>query len=92
MQYNDPELTEKNWCPEGIIFSISNNQTGQRYFMRYAGIEKIDGIEMCNLYIAVTNENGTMQIDCLSDYSGQYFKLKIRNQDGNVRYKFLYSI
>ena len=85
VQYNDPELTEKNWCPERAIFSISNNQTGEGYFMRYAGIEIIDGIEMCNLCTEITNENGTMQIDCLSDNSGEYFRFRIVDEDGNVQ-------
>ena len=88
MQYNDRELTEKNWCPEGAIFSISNNQTGEGYFIRYAGIEKINGIEMCNLCSEITNENGTMQIDYLFDNSGDYFKFRIRDEEGNVRMLF----
>lgn len=84
VQYNDPKLTEKNWCPEKELFSISNERTGEGYFMRYAGIEIIDGIEMCNLCTEITNENGTMQIDCLSDYSGEYFKYRVLDEEGKV--------
>ena len=84
VEYNERELTEENWCPEGIIFSISNDQTDEGYLMRYAGIEKIDGIDMCNLCSEITNENGTMQIDYLSDYSGDYFIFRILDEDGKV--------
>lgn len=52
--------------------------------MRYAGIEKIDGIDMCNLCSEITTENGTMQIDCLSDYSGDYFIFRILDEEGKV--------
>ena len=85
VQYNDPEITEKNWCPERAIFSISNNQTSEGYFIRFAGIEMIDGIEMCNLCTDISNENGTMQIDYLFDNSGDYFRFRIVDEEGNVQ-------
>ncbi|MBA1341362.1 MAG: hypothetical protein C5S40_04410 [ANME-2 cluster archaeon] len=85
VEYNDPELTEKNWCLEEVIFSISNPQTSEGYLIRYAGIEKIDGIEMCNLCSEISNENGTMQIDYLFDNSGDYFRFRIVDDEGNVQ-------
>lgn len=84
LEYNEPELSEENWCTEGVVFSISNDQTGEGYLMRYAGIEKIDGIEMCNLCSEISNENGTMQIDYLSERSGDYFRFRVLDGDGNV--------
>ncbi|HIH87542.1 MAG TPA: hypothetical protein HA304_06535 [Methanosarcinales archaeon] len=85
VEYNDPELTEKNWCPEEVIFSISDPRTSEGYLIRYAGIEKIDGIEMCNLCSEISNENGTMQIDYLFDNSGDYFRFRIVDDEGNVQ-------
>ncbi len=85
MQYEDPKLTDENWCPKTTLFGISNNQTGEGYSIRYTGIETINGVELCNSCAKVSKENGTMQFDMLFDKSGDFYLMRVRDGEGNIQ-------
>ena len=85
VQYEDPKITEENWCPKTTLFSISNHQTGEGYSIRYTGIETINGVELCNTCAEISNENGSTQFESLFDKSGDFYLMRIRDKEGNVQ-------
>jgi hypothetical protein len=85
VQYEDPKLTEENWCPETTLFGISNHQTGEGYSIQYTGIETINGVELCNSCAKISNENGSTQFDILFDNSGNFNFMRVRDGEGNIQ-------
>jgi len=84
VQYEDPKLTEENWCPETTLFGISNNQTGDGYSIQYTGIETISGVELCNTCSKISSENGSIHFDLLFDKSGDFYLMRVQDGEGNI--------